>query len=66
MEVSMAVRVVRGELVGIVDGPGMILNVNGEEQKFGLAVDLSLGWISAHMGTDLLVKVEDNRVTEIV
>lgn len=62
----MAVRVVRGELVGIVDGPGMILNVNGEEQKFGLAVDLSLGWISEHMGTDLLVKVEDNRVTEIV
>ena len=45
---------------------GMILNVNGEEQKFGLAVDLSLGWISEHMGTDLLVKVEDNRVTEIV
>ena len=62
----MATRIVRGELVGVVDGPGMILSVNGEEQKFGVALDLSLGWVGAHMGTSLLVKVEDDRVIEIV
>jgi hypothetical protein len=62
----MATRIIRGELVGVVDGPGMILNVNGEEQKFGLDLDLSLGWIGTHMGASLLVKVEDDRVTEIV
>lgn len=61
----MAARVVRGELVGVVEGPGMILSVNGQEQRFDLGVDLTLGWIGSHMGQSVLVKVEGDRITEI-
>ena len=62
----MSVQIVRGDLLGVSDGPSMILNVNGEEQKFDLSVSLSVSWITKHMGKTILAKIENNSITEIV
>ncbi len=62
----MAKRMVRGDLVGVVDGPAMILNLKGEEQKFGLAVNLPVEWVAKNMERPVTVMVEDGRVTEVM
>ena len=56
----------RGELVAVVDGPSMILNVKGEERKLALGVNLSLSWISQHMNQQVTVMVDDSNVVEVV
>ena len=55
----------RGEMVGVVDGPAMILTVKGEERKLALAVNLSLNWISQHMNQQVTVMVDNGRIVEV-
>ena len=57
---------VRGEMVGVVDGPAMVLTVKGEERKLDLAMDVSLAWISQHMNQQVTVMVDNNRIVEIM
>ncbi len=56
----------RGEMVGVVDGPAMVLTVKGEERKLDLAVDVSLAWISQHMNQQVTVMVDNNRIVEVM
>ncbi len=56
----------RGELVGVVDGPAMILTVKGQERKLALAINLSLAWISQHMNQQVTVMVDNGRIVEVL
>ncbi len=56
----------RGEMVGVVDGPAMILTVKGQERKLALAVNLSLAWISQHMNQQVTVMVDNGRIVEVL
>ena len=56
----------RGEMVGVVEGPAMILTVKGQEQKLALAVKLSLAWISQHMNQQVTVMVDNGRIVEVL
>jgi hypothetical protein len=58
--------IMRGEMVGVVDGPAMILTVKGEERKLDLAVDISLAWISEHMNQQVTVMVDNSRIVEVM
>ena len=58
--------IVRGEMVGVVDGPAMILVVKGEERKLDLGVDISLSWISEHMNQQVTVMLDNSRIIEVM
>lgn len=57
---------VRGELLGMVEGPAVILSVKGREQKIPLGMNLSLSWISEHMNQPVTVMVDNGRVVEVM
>ncbi|MFC1935580.1 hypothetical protein ACFLX9_02295 [Chloroflexota bacterium] len=62
----MAGRIVRGQLLAVVDGPAMILSVNGQEHKFALTVQVSLDWVSKHMDKLVTVMVDEAQIIEIL
>ena len=61
----MADGLVRGELVAVVDGPALVLDVRGQEQRYPLAVDVPVAWVHAHVNTSVIVRVRGGTVTEI-
>ena len=61
----MADGLIHGELVAVVDGPAMVLNVRGQEQKYPLGIDVSLAWVGEHMDTPVTVMVQGGKVTQI-
>ena len=61
----MADGIIRGELIAVVDGPALILNVGGQERKYPLGVEVSLAWVGDHMDTPITIKVGGGKVTEI-
>ena len=61
----MADGIVHGELVAVVDGPALVLDVRGREQKYPLAVDVSMAWINEHVDTPITIMVQGRKVTEV-
>ena len=62
----MASRIVRGELSALVEGPALLINIKGHDEKFPLAIDLPLDWVQEKMGTQVMPMAEDGRITEII
>ena len=61
----MADGLVRGELVAVVDGPALVLNVRGQEQHYPLAMDVPVAWVHEHMDRLVTIRLHSGRVTEI-
>lgn len=59
-------RFLRGELLGVVEGPAVLLKIRGEERKFPLGVDLSVSWIMEHLDRPVMVRLDGDRVTEVM
>ncbi len=57
---------VQGELVGIVEGPAMVLNIRGVERKIQLGVQVPLTWVSQHMEQQVTVLVENGKIVELM
>ena len=61
----MAKQLVFGKLLGVADGPVILVEVRGSEQGFPLDCELTLDWIRSHMGKPISCIVTDGRVTEV-
>jgi hypothetical protein len=61
----MSGQFVRGTLVGVVDGPAMILEIRGEEKKYPLEVSLPLSWVQKNMDQQVTVVIKGGRVIEV-
>lgn len=59
-------QVMRGKLLGVIEGPAILLEVKGEEIKLPSVLNLSIQWIKEHVETQVMVMIENNQVTEIV
>jgi len=62
----MAGRIVRGQLLAVVDGPALILSVNGQEHRFALTAQVSLDWIGKHLNKPVMVIVDEAQIIEIL
>ena len=58
-------QILRGKLLGVVRGPAIILEIQGEEENFPLTVNPPVSWIQEHMDTEVTVVMTDGRVVEI-
>ncbi len=56
---------ITGTLVGVRDGPVIVLEIDGQEKKFPLACDLTVNWVYSHMEKQVMCLVEDGKVTQI-
>lgn len=61
----MANSMVRGVLVGVVDGPKMIIEINGQEHTYPLGTDLTADWVMGHMDQQVIARVSDGRIVEV-
>ena len=58
-------EIVSGTLVGVVQGPTLIMDVRGEERKMPLDVQLPLEWVQARIDEVVTVVVADGSVVEV-
>ncbi len=56
---------VNGTLIGIRDGPAIIVEVMGQEKKFMLNCEVSIEWAFSRMNTRVTCVVEDGRVMKV-
>ncbi|HEX76952.1 MAG TPA: hypothetical protein G4O03_00855 [Dehalococcoidia bacterium] len=61
----MGKQIVAGKLLGVTDGPVILIEVRGEERRFPLDCDLTLDWIYSHMNKPITCIVTQGRVTEV-
>ena len=61
----MAALMVRGKLVGLIDGPSIVLEVKGQERTFPLEVSVTLDWVQKHMDGPVTVLLKDGRVVQV-
>ena len=59
-------QVAQGKLLGVIEGPAILLEVKGQEVKLSCDLDLSIQWIQKHVETEVMVMIENDQVTEIV
>lgn len=58
-------ELITGNLVGVRDGPIIVIDVKGEEKKFPLDCPLSVEWVLCHMDKSVICLVEDGRVKQV-
>ena len=58
-------EIVSGSLVGVVQGPALIIDVRGEERGLPLDVQLPLEWVRTHMDAAVTVVVAEGTVVEV-
>jgi hypothetical protein len=58
-------EIVTGTLVGVRDGPFIVIELNGREKKFPLHYALTVNWVYSHMGKRIMCVVEDGKVIEV-
>jgi hypothetical protein len=56
---------VMGTLIGVRDGPIIVVEVGGRQRKFPLDCELSVEWALSHMNNRVTCLVEDGRVTRV-
>jgi hypothetical protein len=62
---SVGKQIVAGKLLGVADGPVVLIEVRGEERGFPLDCQLTVDWVQSHMGKPITCMVTDGRVTEV-
>ncbi len=58
-------ELIAGTLVGVRDGPIIVLEVEGKERKFPLGCDLTVTWVYEHIDKQVMCLVEGGRVTQV-
>lgn len=61
----MKTEFVTGTLIGIRDGPVIVIEVGGQQRKFPLDYEVSVEWALTHMNKRAICLVEDGRVTRV-
>lgn len=61
----MKTEFVMGTLIGVRDGPIIVVEVEGRQRKFPLDCALSVEWALSHMNNRVTCLVEDGRVTRV-
>jgi hypothetical protein len=61
----MAAEVVSGKLIGVRDGPVIVIEVLGQQNKFPLDCEVSVEWALSRMNTMVICLMEDGRVTKV-
>ena len=56
---------VTGTLIGVRDGPVIVIEVRGQQSKFPLDCELSIEWVLSHMNKMVTCLVEDGRVARV-
>ena len=56
---------VTGTLIGVRDGPVIVIEVRGQQSKFPLDCELSIEWVFAHINKLVTCFVEDGRVARV-
>jgi|GEM_PF-1002839 len=56
---------VSGILIGVRDGPIIVIEVIGREKKLPLDCEVSIGWAFSRMNTRVVCVVEDGRVIRV-
>ena len=56
---------VNGTLIGIRDGPVIVVEVMGQEKKFPLDCEVSIEWAFSRMNTRVICVMEDGRVVKV-
>ncbi len=59
-------EIVSGILVGVTDGPNIIISVRDQERKFPLDCDLTVEWVYSRIGKRVMCQIEDGKVTQVV
>ena len=54
-----------GTLVGVRDGPFIVIDTAAGQKKFPLHCELTVEWTYAHMGKRVMCIVEDGKVTQV-
>lgn len=62
---KMKTEFVTGTLIGVRDGPVIVIDVRGQQKKFPLDCELSVEWALSHMNNRVTCLVEDGRVTRV-
>jgi hypothetical protein len=62
---KMKTEFVTGTLIGVRDGPIIVIEVMGQQSKFPLDCELSIEWVFSHMNKRVTCLVEDSRVTRV-
>ncbi len=52
-------------LIGVRDGPSIVIELMGREKKFPLDCEVSIGWAFSRMNTGVVCVVEDGRVIRV-
>ena len=61
----MKAEFVSGMLIGVRDGPIIVIEVMGQEKKFPLDCEVSIGWAFSRMNTRVVCVMEDGRVIKV-
>ena len=61
----MKTEVVSGKLIGVRDGPVIVIEILGQEKKFPLHCEVSIEWAFSRMNTMVICVMEDGRVTKV-
>ncbi len=56
---------VSGTLIGVRDGPVIVIEVGGQHRKLPLDCELSVEWVLSRMEKRVICQVEDGRVTSV-
>ena len=56
---------VNGTLIGIRDGPVIVVEVMGQEKKFPLDCEVSIEWAFSRMNTRVVCILEDGRAIKV-
>ena len=59
-------QIIRGKLLGVVRGPAIILEIQGEEKKYPMFVDPPVSWIQQNMDTEVTVVMTDGVVVDVL
>ena len=58
-------QILRGTLLGLVEGPAILLEVDGEERKLKVSIDLDLSWVQGHVEDTVTVMVTNDAVVDV-
>ena len=61
----MKTEFVSGMLIGVRDGPIIVIEVMGQEKKFPLDCEVSVEWAFSRMNTRVVCVMEDGRVIKV-
>ena len=52
-------------MIGVRDGPVIVIEILGQEKKFPLDCEVSIEWAFSRMNTMVICVMEDGRVTKV-